>query len=101
VADGRDIGTVVFPEAELKIFLVADARERARRRLREQGVAAPDDAAMWAEEARLAGRDEIDTTRAVAPLLQALDAVVIDTTRLGFEEQVEMIGSLVRERARG
>ncbi|MDQ3606251.1 MAG: 3-phosphoshikimate 1-carboxyvinyltransferase, partial [Gemmatimonadota bacterium] len=71
VADGRDIGTVVFPEAELKIFLVADARERARRRLREQGVAAPDDAAMWAEEARLAGRDEIDTTRAVAPLLQA------------------------------
>src|SRR3982751_2336831 len=89
VADGRDLGTVVFPDAELKVYLVADPAERARRRLREHGVARPTDAEVRAEAARLGGRDEIDSTRAVAPLARASDAVEIDTTALSFEAQVE------------
>lgn len=101
VADGRDIGTVVFPDAELKAYLVADAEERARRRLREQGVADPGDEAIRAEAARLQGRDEIDSGRAVAPLAEAADAVRIDTTRLDFEAQVEAVVKLARDRAGG
>ncbi len=98
VADGRDIGTVVFPHAELKAFLVADPEERARRRLRERGVQAPDREQVQAEAARLVGRDALDSGRAAAPLKQAADAVVIDTTTLGFDEQVERIVGLARER---
>lgn len=98
VADGRDIGTVVFPGAELKAFLVADPEERARRRLRERGEAAPDPEQVRAEAARLLGRDAIDSGRAAAPLRQAEDAVVVDTTHLTFEEQVDRIVRLARER---
>lgn len=98
VADGRDIGTVVFPDAELKAYLVADAEERARRRLVEQGVADPAPEEVRAEAARLQGRDAFDSGRAAAPLRQAEDAVVIDTTTLGFAEQVERIAALARER---
>src|SRR3954462_14699905 len=71
VADGRDIGTVVFPDAELKVYLVADPRERARRRLLEQGLESPSTEDVEAEAERLQGRDEIDSTRAVAPLARA------------------------------
>lgn len=99
VADGRDIGTVVFPEAEVKAFLVCDPCERARRRLREQGHAEPSGEEVRAEAARLQGRDETDSGRAVAPLRQAPDAVVLDTTALSFETQVERIVRLARERA--
>ena len=99
VADGRDIGTVVFPNAELKVFLVADPAVRARRRLLEQGAERPDPAAVAAEVARLRERDRIDSEREVAPLLQAEDAVVLDTSRLDFDEQVERIVSLAAERA--
>lgn len=98
VSEGRDVGTVVFPGAELKIFLVADARTRARRRLREQGVAAPAPAQLDAEVARLTERDRIDSQRAVAPLRKAADAVEIDTSALDFAEQVERIVRLARER---
>ncbi|HEX7241616.1 MAG TPA: 3-phosphoshikimate 1-carboxyvinyltransferase, partial [Longimicrobiaceae bacterium] len=101
VADGRDIGTVVFPDAELKVFLVCEPEERARRRLREQGSDDLGEDAVRAEAERLAGRDEIDSTRAVAPLLRATDAVLLDTTRLGFDEQVEAIVRLARERGGG
>jgi cytidylate kinase len=101
VADGRDIGTVVFPGAELKAFLVADPEERARRRLRERGVHAPDAEQVQAEAARLLGRDAIDSGRAAAPLKRAEDAVVVDTTGLTFEEQVERIVALARERGAG
>jgi cytidylate kinase len=100
VADGRDIGTVVFPDAELKIFLVCDPAERARRRLREQGLAEPDAADVAAESARLGSRDTQDSTRAVAPLLRAADAVQLDTTTLDFETQVRAITRLARDRAR-
>jgi cytidylate kinase len=98
VADGRDIGTVVFPDAELKAFLVADPEERARRRLRERGEGVSDAEQIRAEAARLLGRDALDSGRAAAPLKQAEDAVVIDTTRLTFDEQVEQIVRLARER---
>jgi cytidylate kinase len=101
VADGRDIGTVVFPDAELKAYLVCEPAERARRRLREQGGDDVADENVVAEAARLTARDEIDSTRAVAPLSQAGDAVLIDTTRLEFTEQVEAVVRLARERGGG
>jgi len=101
VADGRDIGTVVFPDAELKAYLVCEPAERARRRLREQGGDHVADENVVAEAARLTARDEIDSTRAVAPLSQAGDAVLIDTTRLEFAEQVEAVVRLARERGGG
>jgi len=100
VSDGRDVGTVVFPGADLKIFLVADPRERARRRLVQQGVRDPSDAELDAETARLAERDRIDSERKVAPLRKAPDAVELDTTRLTFDEQVQRIVDMARERAR-
>jgi len=97
VADGRDIGTVVFPDAELKVFLVADPRERARRRLLQMGSAvAETDVAD--EVARIQARDEIDSTRDVAPLKPAHDAITLDTTALDFDAQVRRIVELARER---
>ncbi|HEX2079164.1 MAG TPA: (d)CMP kinase [Longimicrobium sp.] len=98
VADGRDIGTVVFPDAELKAYLIADAEERARRRLLERGVFDASLEEVRAEAALLQGRDALDSTRETAPLRQAEDAVVIDTTGLTFDEQVDRIVSLARER---
>jgi len=98
VADGRDIGTVVFPDAELKVYLVADPAERARRRLREQGAHEPSDEEVGAEAGRLLGRDEVDSTRAVAPLARAADAVEVDTTGLEFAAQVAEIVRLARAR---
>jgi cytidylate kinase len=91
VADGRDIGTVVFPDAELKVFLVCAPGERARRRLREQGLHAPPADEVEREAERLTGRDDADSSRAVAPLLRADDAVLLDTTDLTFPEQVQAI----------
>jgi len=101
VADGRDIGTVVFPDAELKIFLVCDPAERARRRLLEQGVSAPSAEEIEGEAARLEERDRLDSTRAVAPLLRAPDAVQLDTTNLDFPTQVRAITRLARDRQSG
>jgi cytidylate kinase len=98
VADGRDIGTVVFPDAELKCYLVADPAERARRRLKEQGSEAPSDAEVAEEAGRLQGRDALDSTRAAAPLRRAGDAVELDTTPLAFDSQVEEIVKMARER---
>lgn len=87
VMDGRDIGTVVFPDAELKIFLTADAEERVLRRFSEL-KAAGRDVNMDLVRNNLAERDRIDSTRADSPLLQAQDAVVIDNTHLSPEEQL-------------
>lgn len=97
VADGRDIGTVVFPDAELKVFLVADARERARRRLLQMDLPV-DEASVTAEVRRIEERDRADSTRDVAPLRPAGDAVRLDTTGLQFEEQVARIVALARDR---
>lgn len=97
VVDGRDIGTVVFPDAVLKVFLTATPETRAGRRLAQRG--SPADAATVAEEASLlAARDRADSSRAVAPLRRADDAIDLDTTHLGFADQVERIVSLARTR---
>ncbi len=98
VTDGRDMGTVVFPSAGTKVFLVADLEERARRRLTEQGSDGADDAELRRAASRLSERDEIDSTRETAPLRAASDAVVIDTTTLDFEEQVGRVVDLARKR---
>lgn len=100
VSDGRDIGTVVFPNAELKVFLVADPAVRARRRLAEHGNADPGDAELENEIDRLLLRDRLDSSRSTAPLRRAEDAVVLDTTHLSFDEQVEQIVELARGRMR-
>lgn len=97
VADGRDIGTVVFPGAELKVFLVADPRERARRRLLQMGQE-PTDEAVAAEAQRIQARDQADASREAAPLRQAEDALVLDTTGLSFGDQVTRIAGWARER---
>jgi cytidylate kinase len=92
VVDGRDIGTVVFPDAELKVFLVADPWERARRRLRQRLERLPVEEEIAAETERLVQRDARDATQTV----QAKDAVLLDTTFLTQEEQVERIVALAR-----
>jgi cytidylate kinase len=89
VAEGRDIGTVVAPEAELKVYLDADPAERARRRASELGT---DPATVFAEQAI---RDERDRTRTVSPLEPADGAVVLDTTGLTLEQVVARVVSLV------
>lgn len=91
VADGRDMGTVVFPDAEVKVFLTADLRERARRRLMEQGTPAPSPADVDREAERIASRDKDDSERALSPLRRPEGALELDTTRLTFEQQVEAI----------
>lgn len=99
VMDGRDIGTVVFPDAEVKIFMVADADERARRRLLERGQA-PDDQAVRRESDELKARDHRDSTRRADPLVPAPDAIQLDTTRLTFDEQVRAVVDLARKASR-
>ena len=100
VCEGRDIGSVVFPDADLKIFLECDAAERARRRQLElsgQGVRAERKAVL----ANLVKRDRIDTGREVSPLRRMRDAVLLDTTHLTIEEQVAIVCDLVGRRGRG
>jgi CMP/dCMP kinase len=96
VADGRDIGTVVFPDAELKVFLIAEPRERARRRLLQMGLDV-DPAALEAEMQRIEERDLIDSSREAAPLRRAEDARALDTTSLTFDEQVARIVGWAKE----
>lgn len=100
VADGRDMGTVVFPDADLKVFLVAALETRAIRKLRERGIESPGPEQIEAEVQRLAERDRLDTERAVAPLRQAPDAIRVDTTDLTFDQQVSAIVDLARARTR-
>lgn len=90
VVDGRDIGTVVFPDADLKIFLTASAEARAGRRISQRGMKVQPEG-LDAEAAALAARDHADSTRAVAPLRAAHDAVQLDTTAMDFREQVRFI----------
>ena len=90
VVDGRDIGTVVFPDADLKIFLTATPEARAGRRISQRGLQVHQDH-LDAETAALAARDHADSTRAIAPLRPADDAIHLDTTAMGFDEQVRFI----------
>ena len=96
VADGRDMGTVVFPDAEVKVFLVADLEERARRRLRETGAPDPDPGTLSEQMGKLGARDRQDMERAHAPLREPEGAHRLDTTKLDFEEQVQTVVDLVR-----
>jgi len=98
VAEGRDMGTVIFPNAELKVFLDADIDERARRRAEDLG-GAERSGAVDEVRSQISERDARDAGRAVAPLKPAADAVVIDTTRLSIEGVVERI--VAEARARG
>lgn len=95
--DGRDIGTVVFPGAPLKVFLVASVEERARRRVSEHGIA-PDRQRLELEMRRLEERDARDSDRDHAPLIRASDAIEIDTTRLTPGQVVDQIVELAVER---
>jgi cytidylate kinase len=93
VVDGRDMGTVVFPDADLKIFLVADSRERALRRLKQRGTPTSEQL-LDDETIRIRERDARDAKQTVA----APDAVIIDTTALTQDEQVAQIVALSKER---
>lgn len=98
IADGRDMGTVVFTDAQIKVFLTASAEERGRRRyeqLRSKGF----DASLRALVEDIRARDERDTNRAVAPLRPAADALVIDSTALTISEVRDQIMNLVRDNA--
>lgn len=95
VMDGRDIGTVVFPDAAVKVFLTASPRERARRRLLQDGET-PTEARVAEVAGELRRRDAADRSRPVAPLRAAGDAVVLDTTELRFDQQVERVVALAQ-----
>jgi cytidylate kinase len=97
VAEGRDMGTVVFPNADLKVFLTASAETRAKRRAAQLGISEPHQvAAILADINR---RDAADSGRATAPLRKADDAVEVDTSELTPEQVVVRIIELARERA--
>ena len=97
VMDGRDIGTVVFPEAELKIFMTASADTRAKRRFDEL-IEKGDDVSYEEIYKNVVERDQMDTTRADSPLVKADDAIEIDNSNLSKEEQFELILNLVQEK---
>ena len=100
VADGRDMGTVVFPDAGLKIFLTASAEERARRRHKQLSSKGNDvNFAVLLEDIRR--RDQRDSERALAPLVPASDAVILDTTELGITQVEERVDALLRQRGWG
>jgi cytidylate kinase len=94
VVDGRDIGTVVFPDASLKVFLDAAPGERARRRLLERLDREPTDDEVAEETGKIVLRDELDAAQSV----RSPDAIVIDTTHLTRDEQIRQIAQLARER---
>jgi cytidylate kinase len=97
VADGRDMGTVVFPTAEVKIFLTASAAERASRRhkqLKEKGVAAT----LAALSLEIAERDRRDMNRAISPLVASADAILLDSTGMSVEAVVERVLGIARTR---
>lgn len=96
VMDGRDIGTVVFPNAELKIFMTADPRVRAERRYKELH-AKGEEVSIEEIERNVRERDRQDETRAVSPLRRADDAVVLDNSHMTVEEQMEWVEALLKK----
>lgn len=97
VMDGRDIGTHVLPDAEVKIFMIASVDERAERRHKENiEKGFPSDLGQLKEEIRK--RDEIDSNREVSPLVKAEDAIEVDTTSMGIEEVVNAILDIIKEK---
>ncbi|WP_034994579.1 (d)CMP kinase, partial [Liquorilactobacillus vini] len=96
VMDGRDIGTTVLPNAQVKIFLVASVKERALRRYRED-VAKGFKVDLQQLESEIALRDKKDESRAISPLTQAEDAILVDTTSLSIEQVVEKIMKIIKK----
>lgn len=96
VMDGRDIGTVVFPNAELKIFMTADPRVRAERRYKEL-QAKGEEVSLAEIEQNVRERDRQDETRAVSPLRRAEDAVVLDNSHMSVEEQMDWVDGLLKK----
>lgn len=99
VVDGRDIGTVVFPDAELKLFMTADPKVRAQRRYDEL-TAKGQQVTLEEIERNVRARDEADMSRAISPLRQADDAVVLDNSRMTVDEQMEWFMKLFAERTK-
>ena len=99
VMEGRDIGTVVFPDADVKIFLDASPEERARRRANDPAHRAPDGTALVDVATALAERDRIDSTRTVSPLARAADAVHVETTGLDVDAVVDRVMAAVEAAA--
>ena len=99
LVDGRDIGTVVFPDADLKVFLTASLEERSRRRMQQLGgVEGGDGETLGSIQQGIARRDERDQGRKTAPLKQAEDAVLLDTSKLSFNESADALIQLLRQR---
>ncbi|MDP8267585.1 MAG: (d)CMP kinase [Candidatus Tenebribacter davisii] len=96
IMDGRDIGTVVFPNADFKFFMIADVKTRALRRWKEARLKGEDISLEKIEE-ELIWRDKNDSTRDISPLKQAIDAIPIDTSNVTIDQQVDMIYSIVVE----
>lgn len=97
VCEGRDIGTVVFPQAQVKIFMQADLKVRARRRIKElaeKNINVTFDEVLG----NLKFRDDFDSRRAYSPLKKAQDAIVVDTTHLTIDQEIDIVEKLVRER---
>ena len=99
VVEGRDIGTVVAPNAQLKIFLQADINARAQRRENELNSLAITGGDVTQVAASLSQRDSIDSTRAVSPLRKAEDAILVDSTDLGLEETIDYIWNILKQRS--
>jgi cytidylate kinase len=99
VMEGRDIGTVVFPDADVKIYLDASPEERARRRAADPAHASSKTAQLAEVATALAERDKSDSTRAASPLVVGADAVVIDTTAMPIEQVIARVLALVADRA--
>ena len=96
VMDGRDIGTVVFPDADLKLFMHASIEARAARRTKEL-IAAGEDVSVEEIAKRIAHRDEFDSNREISPLRKADDAQVIDTSNITIEEQTNIVIDLAKK----
>jgi CMP/dCMP kinase len=95
VMEGRDIGTAVFPNADVKIFLDADPTVRAERRVLQNGSKSSEE--LHKVQTELAQRDERDRTRATSPLIPAKDAIVLDTTHMGIDQVVEEVEKLAKK----
>jgi cytidylate kinase len=99
ILEGRDIGTVIFPDADLKFFLTASVDERAKRRVAELEAQGGDPVSFADVKEQIAARDYADMTREVAPLKRAADAVEVDTSHLTLDEVVAMMEAIICKRA--
>jgi cytidylate kinase len=98
ILEGRDIGTVIFPDADIKFFLTASVEERAKRRLAELEVSGADAISFEEVKKQIRDRDNADSTRAVAPLKRADDAIEIDTSNLTLDQVVFLLEKTARNR---